>query len=165
MFPFPADGASHAHGCPPVSRQIGTYKPTLPSRLTFGKPFPMLFHMKKGCARTGRGDRHASEASRVICAAGFPFHAGSVIGLFALHDPGDRGESVPRAALCGIVLTLRALAALCHRRGIHRPCRCPCQRAGRICVQRQSRDCNYAVTEKKRSRFASKRRQTETDAY
>ena len=60
--------------------------------------------------------RCASEASRVICAAGFPFHAVSVVGLFALHDPGDRGEPVPRAALCGVVLTLRALAALCHRR-------------------------------------------------
>lgn len=76
----------------------------------------MLFLMKKGCARADRGDRHTSEASRVICAAGFSFHTVSVVGLFALHDPGDRGESVPRAALCGIVLTLRALAALCHRR-------------------------------------------------
>lgn len=142
MFPFPADGASHAHGCPPVSRQIGKYKSTLPSRLTFGKPFPMLFHMKKGCARAGTAPRRdvarrktisstakppalaggfwlfrcAMETSYVICAAGFSFHAVSVVGLFALHDPGDRGKPVPRAALCGIVLTLRALAALCHRR-------------------------------------------------
>lgn len=60
--------------------------------------------------------RCAMEALHVICAAGFSFHAVSVVGLFALHDPGDRGESVPRAALCGIVLTLHALAALCHRR-------------------------------------------------
>lgn len=30
----------------------------------------MLFHMKKGCARADRGDRHASEASHVIRAAG-----------------------------------------------------------------------------------------------
>lgn len=63
--------------------------------------------------------RCAVETSRVIRAAGLSFHAVSVVGLFALHDPGDRGEPVPRAALCGIVLTLRALAALCHRRGIH----------------------------------------------
>lgn len=52
------------------------------------------------------------EASYVIRAAGFSFHAVSVVGLFALHDPGDRGEPVPRAALCGMVLPLRALAAL-----------------------------------------------------
>ena len=94
----------------------------------------MLFHMKNGCARADRGDRRgwesipatakppalaggfwlfrcAMEASYVICAAGFSFHAVSVVGLFALNDPGDRGEAVPCAALCGIVLTLRKMEA------------------------------------------------------